>query len=125
MTMFRSMDSPTDDIKEKRFLWGGVLLAWGPLVVFLIGVSFDVVRSISANRATGLGAVAGGLYGIFQIATVLAFEVGALVLLVRSFSRGHSLRNAFVVLSICASVLMIFLFGFAACVFYYMLRYRH
>jgi hypothetical protein len=66
----------------------------------------NIFRGISAQKATGLGAVAGGFaeMGVtlfFVLAPVCL--VLALVLLIRSFSRGHALRNLVAAVSLCWS----------------------
>jgi len=100
-----------DEVKHKRFLWG-VALAWAPWIPMLIGLSFGF-RGVSASKATGLAAVAGGFaesYVMIGLAATIISEASALALLFRAFSPGHGLRSAFSVLSICASGLMIVLF---------------
>jgi len=98
-----------DDLKKKRFLWG-VLLAWAPWIPTL-GYAF---RGISEQKATGLGAVVGGLVELFVvcgIAAILIGQVAAIVLLCRAFSPGHWIRSLFSVLSICLSGSMLLLVG--------------
>jgi predicted metal-binding membrane protein len=105
-----------DDPAKRRFLWG-VLLAWTPFFVAvlptIIGI-FNAFREISTQKATGLGAVAGGLteaFATFGLFATVVFEVTALVLLVRAFSKGHPMRTFFSVLSICCSGLMLTILG--------------
>ena len=100
-----------DDPRRKRFLWGAAL-AWAPWIPMMMGLSF-MFRGINGSKATGLAAVAGGFaeaYVIFGLAATLICEVSAMVLLFRAFSRGHGVRSAFSVLSICASGVLILLF---------------
>jgi hypothetical protein len=100
------------DLQNKRFLWG-VALAWAPWVPAFLGLA-STFRMSSEQKAVGLGAIAGGFAeaaATFGLAVALIFEVGALVLLARSFDRGHRLRSSFSVISICLSALMIFLLG--------------
>jgi hypothetical protein len=111
------MNSQTDETNRRRFLWG-VLLAWIPFlfVVFptIIGL-FSALREISNQKATGLGAVAGGLgetFSTFGFAAFAVFEAAAIVLLLRAFSRGHPVRAFVSVVSICCSGLMITIMGF-------------
>jgi hypothetical protein len=52
--------NPSDDAQKKRFLWG-VLLAWIPFFFFILPAFFNAFREISTQKATGLGAVAGGV----------------------------------------------------------------
>ena|SRR5438445_9553576 len=101
-----------EERKRKRFLWG-MLLAWMPAVPLIFYYLINL-KGFSEQKATGLGAVAGGLaevYLTFGLGLTLASEVVAIVLLLGAFSRGHSVRALFSVLSICLSGLVIFLFG--------------
>ena len=113
-----------DELKQKRFLWG-VALAWAPWIPTMIGLGYAFV-GINNSKATGLAAVAGGfaeMYVLVGLATTLICEVSAMVLLFRAFSRGHGVRSAFSVLSICMSGLMILLFGLSLWMFWYMRRH--
>jgi hypothetical protein len=101
-----------DELKKRRFLWG-VVLAWAPWVPILIGL-VHTLSSISRQKATGIGVVAGGLTEIFVvwgIGTVLIGQVIAIVLLSRAFSSGHWIRGLFSSVSICLSALMLVLVG--------------
>jgi hypothetical protein len=101
-----------DELKKKRFLWG-MLLAWAPLIPTLIGLG-NVFRGISEQKATGLGAVAGGLSELFVLygmVAILVGQVAAVVLLFRSFSPGHWGRRFLSLLAICFSGLMLLLVG--------------
>jgi hypothetical protein len=109
-----------DDLKQKRFLWG-VALAWAPWVPTMIGFA-NAFRGISNTKATGLAAVAGGIaemYALLGLAATLICEVSAMVLLFRAFSRGHGVRSAFSVLSICMSGLMILVFCLSLWLFWF------
>jgi hypothetical protein len=100
-----------DDLKQKRFLWGAAL-AWAPSIPMLISLGYFFI-GISNSKATGLAAVAGGfaeMYILVGLAATIICEVSAMALLFRAFSRGHGVRSAFSVLSICVSSLMILLF---------------
>ena len=102
-----------DDLKKKRFLCG-VVLAWAPWVPTLVGIGY-AFRGIWEQKATGLGAVAGGLSEIFVlwgIGSILVTQTAAIVLLIRAFPAGHWARGLFAVLSICLSGLMLFVVGF-------------
>ncbi|MGA8272797.1 MAG: hypothetical protein WB919_14650 [Candidatus Sulfotelmatobacter sp.] len=100
-----------DGLGRKQFLLG-VLLAWSPLVPTLIGLGY-ALRGVSASKATGIGAIAGGgLSGTFVlcgIGAILIGEVVAIVSLFRTFSNGHWVRRLFSTLSICVSALMLLL----------------
>jgi ACR3 family arsenite efflux pump ArsB len=101
-----------EDPSRKWFLWG-IALAWIPSFPLIVGF-LNTFRGISEQKATGLGAVAGGLaetYLTFGIIVTLVSELAAIVLLIRSFSRGHLRRGSVAVLSICWSILMLLLFA--------------
>jgi hypothetical protein len=69
---------------------------------------FHAFQGISEQKATGLGAIAGGVaeaYAIFGLFLAFVLPVAAIVLLVKSFSAGHSARALFSLLYICWSVL--------------------
>ncbi|MGA3348566.1 MAG: hypothetical protein ABSC33_06050 [Candidatus Sulfotelmatobacter sp.] len=104
--------------RKKRFLWGA-LLAWAPWLPILIGLG----QTIAKQKATGIGAVAGGLTELFVvwgIAAILISQVTAMVFLVWAFSPGHWLRSVFSVVSICLSGLMLLLVG----LFFWLFCYR-
>lgn len=108
-----------EELKLRRFLWGAAL-AWAPWIPMVIGLG-SLFRGISNSKATGLGAVAGGFaegYVMVGLFTTLICEISALALLFRAFSRGHGRRAAYSVLSICASGLMIILFGLSLWLFW-------
>jgi hypothetical protein len=101
-----------DPLKKKCFLWG-VLLAWAPWLPAMIGVG-NALRGISAEKATGLAAVAGGLaemFLLFGLVVTVVFEVAAIILLYRAFVPGHWLRSLFLAFSLCLSGLMLLFFG--------------
>jgi hypothetical protein len=102
-----------DDLKRKRFLWG-LLLAWSTLPPVMYGCA-NAFKGVSEQKATGMGALVGGLaeglvpYGL--LLTVLA-QVTGIVLLVRGFSREHAGRAVLTAVSICWSVVTLFLIVF-------------
>ncbi|MFZ0774824.1 MAG: hypothetical protein WCA49_16800 [Candidatus Sulfotelmatobacter sp.] len=101
-----------DELKKKRFLWG-VVLAWTPWVPILVGLSHTLL-GISKQKATGIGAVAGGvteLFVVWGISAILIGQVTAIVLLLRAFSRENWIRSLFSALSIGLSGLMLLLVG--------------
>jgi len=105
-------DGSSLDHKRKWFLWGTVL-TWTLSIPLIIGM-FNSFRGISEQKATGLGAVAGGLaegYVTFGLIFSLVLPVGAIVLLVRSFSGRHRMRALVSVLYICWSALALALAG--------------
>ena len=100
------------DPKRRSFFWGAILT--GTLSIPLIYSLFNLFRGIFAAKATGLSAVAGGLaeaYVTLGVLLSLALPVGAIVLLLRSFSAGPRIRALISVLCICACVLILALTG--------------
>ncbi len=96
-----------------RFLWG-IGLAWVPFLFFFVPAMLNAFRGIATNKATGMGAVAGGLaegLAVFGLVTIVAFEIAAVVLLARSFSRGQSLRGFLSVVSIGCALLVLSVLG--------------
>jgi hypothetical protein len=97
-------DNSTYDRRRAWFVWGNIL-AWVVIVPFIFGL-FNSFRGISEQKATGLGAVAGGIaevYTTFGFILAFALPLGAIVLLVRSFSVVHGMSALLSLLSICAS----------------------
>jgi hypothetical protein len=73
----------------------GAILAGVSSIPFII-MSFYAFHGMSQDKATGLGAVAGGLIeGNATFGFILSFvlPVAAIVLLGRSFSRGDRMRK--------------------------------
>jgi hypothetical protein len=100
-----------DELKKRRFAWG-VLLAWLPWVPVLIGAA-HAFRGSAGTKATGLGAIAGGIAEMFVwfgIGAMLVCAVAAMGLLFGSFSKGSGFRGFFTALSIAASGLLLLLF---------------
>lgn len=114
-----------DDPKKKRFLLG-MVLAWVPLLP-LIAVIPNSFRGISEQKATGLGAVAGGgmeYFLMFGMGAAFAVSVIAIVLLFRTLSVEHLLRSVVAILSICWSgLLLILLCLFVWTLYYYLPRH--
>ncbi len=103
---------PATDARKSRFVWG-LVLVWAPAIPLIIGMS-NVFRGISENKATGLGAVAGGLieaYLIFGFIAALIFQAAGIVLLARSFSEGRRAQAFFSLISIAWSMFALFLAG--------------
>jgi len=101
-----------DELKKKRFLGPGAGVGTMDSGAASIGYTF---RGITEQKATGLGAVAGGLGESFVWAGIGAILIGefvAIILLCRAFSPGHWLRGLFSALSIRLSGLMLLLLGF-------------
>jgi uncharacterized membrane protein len=113
-----------DDQKKKRFLWG-VALAWPPFLIFIPAL-LNMFKGISEHKATGLGAVAGGFseaFAGFGFLTVIVFEIGGIVLLVRSFSRENPGRSTVAVLTIGASGFMLLIQGLLVWLFFSLMRH--
>ncbi|MDT8067211.1 MAG: hypothetical protein ROO76_03500 [Terriglobia bacterium] len=96
-------------IRGSKFLVG-ILLAWVPIVVIIVPVFFEVFRGITDQKATGLGAVAGGFseaFVTFGVVTFVAAQVLAIILLIRSVGIGKTVQSVFAILSIgiCATML--------------------
>ena len=114
-----------DELNKRRFLWG-VGLAWAPWIPALIGIGYafrDAFRGISEQKATGLGAIAGGLselFVLYGIGAILVGQVAAIVLLIKAFSPGHFVRSLFSVVSICLSGLMLLLAGLFFCMSWFL-----
>jgi hypothetical protein len=101
-----------DELKKRRFVWG-VVLAWAPWLPIPFGIS-SAFKSLSEQKATGLGVVAGGLtekFVLLGISASLVSEVAAMVLLFRAFSPGHRARSLFSALSISLSGMTLLLIG--------------
>jgi hypothetical protein len=104
-----------EDLKKRRFLWG-MLLAWSSLVALvpLLYGFYDSFQKYSEQKATGLGAVAGGLaeaflsYGLLLAAIA---QLTAILHLVRGFSLDSTGRTVLSVVSICWSLLTLLLIG--------------
>ena len=114
------------DQSRKRFLWG-VALAWVPGIPILIGLR-DAFIGINNSKATGLAAVAGGLaetYVTVGLAATLICEVWAMTLIFRSFSRGHGLRSAFSILTLCMSGLTLILFCLSLWLFWIQSHHKY
>jgi hypothetical protein len=107
------------DRKKKYFLWGTVL-TWTLSIPLMVGM-FNSFRGIQPEKATGLAAVAGGISEAYTtLGLILAFvlPVGAIVLLVRSFSGEHRMRALFSVLYIGWSAITLLLAGLFVWVFF-------
>jgi hypothetical protein len=101
-----------DEINKKRIRWGA-LLVWGPWIPIAVGLGITL-RGIAKQKATGIGAVAGGLTELFVvwgIGAILIGQVAAIILLYRAVAAGHWVRNLFSFVSIGLSLLMLLLVG--------------
>jgi hypothetical protein len=100
------------DRRRAQLLWG-VTLAGISSLLFLILFS-NVFRGISREKATGLGAVAGGLteaYVTFGFILSLVFPVASIVLLARSLSGADRMRKVLSSLLIVCSSFILLLWG--------------
>ena len=97
-------------MNHRRFLWG-ILLVCASSIPVGIGF-FDSFRGLSGSKATGIGAVAGGIaesFVPFGLACALVFSAVGIVFLVRTFSREHWWRSLFAAAAICLSTMTIIL----------------
>ncbi len=107
---------PSDDRrKSRRFAWG-IGLSLLTLIPAAVGLG-NAFRGIASQKATGLGAVAGGFSEIGIVAAflwVVVFPIAAIVLLAGSFSKGRTGRGILAVLGIGWSILVLLLVSVAA-----------
>jgi hypothetical protein len=114
--MFMTMEENLEITQQKRFRYG-LLLAWVPLLFFIIPAAIGIIRAIaqmSSEKATGLAAVAGGVSevaAIFGLVVIVASEVVAIVMLIRTFSRSHLTRTVVAILSVGCSGLLLLVMG--------------
>lgn len=69
---------------------------------------------MSSQRATGLGAVAGGFAEVlatFGLVVIVGSEVTAIVMLLRTLTRGHPIRTIVSIISIGCGGLLLFWLG--------------
>ena len=110
------MEENLEITQTKRFRYG-LLLAWIPLIFFIVPTAIGVVRSItqaSSEKATGLAAVAGGVAEVaatFGLVVIVASEVVGIVMLVGSSSRNHAFRTVVAIVSIVCSSLLLLVLG--------------
>jgi len=101
------MDEPSTYDRKSRWFVSGLVLTCVLALPLILGLS-NTFRGISEQKATGLGAVVGGLaepYVTFGVLLAFVFPVAAIVLLTKSFSGGHSVRGVLSVLCICWNAL--------------------
>jgi hypothetical protein len=114
-----------DDLVKSRFWWG-VLLAWAPWVATVIGLAY-MLHGVLGAKATGLGAVAGGISEIlilWGIAVLLVSQAAAIVWLWGDIRRSSILRSLFVAVSIGMSGLMLVMVGFFAWHAWFLAQHR-
>lgn len=107
-----------DEKQRRRFRWG-LILSWSfPLVVLLTSVALMLVSVSFRPGTTNLTAVAGHFsteaFANFGIVTATAFQITAIILLVRSWPGGQSpFRAMMALISIGCAVLILFICGAA------------
>jgi hypothetical protein len=109
-----------DEARKSKQFRCGILLAWAPMIPLMYGC-FKMFRGVSEQKATGLGAVAGGLAAsllVYGLLALVATEVYAIVLLSRSASGGGFGRSLVSVLSIAWCVVVLLWVSFAVWFFY-------
>jgi len=84
---------------------------------FIVPTAIGIISTIaqmSTQNATGLGAVAGGFTEVvatFGLVVIVASEVAAIVMLLRTLSRSHPVRTTVAGISICCSGLLLLALG--------------
>jgi hypothetical protein len=91
---------PDNNWQRQRFLWG-IAIGWFTLIPLLYGCA-NAFKGISEEKATGIGAAAGGIAEgcvlVGALVLLLAPPV-AIYLLVTAWSRGHAARKVFSLLT--------------------------
>ena len=109
---------PSDEGRVRRLFLYGIALAWLPLLPMIVGLA-NAFRGISNEKATGVGAVAGGFAEIGMIYFLLLAPicvVAAFICLARSLSHLHSLRKVFAIISLGWTIIVAGLFAISAVV---------
>lgn len=107
------MDGALEDAKGKRFLWG-LLLVWSPFFLVILPGVVNAFHGISEQKATGIGAIAGGIsefFATFGFLVNLVFQLTAIVFLARTFSKDRLARGFLSIISIGCSVFILLLSG--------------
>jgi len=111
-----TMEENVEVTQKKRFRYG-LVLAWVPLTFFIVPAAIGIIRAlaqVSNEKATGLAAVAGGFAEVaatFGLVVIIASEVVAIAMLVRTFSRSHMARNFIAIFSVGCSGLLLLVLG--------------
>ena len=114
--MFTTVEDNLEITKRKRFRYG-LLLAWIPLIFFIVPTAIGIIRAIaqaSSEKATGLAVVAGGIGEVaatFGLVVIVASEVVGIVMLVRTASRNHPIRTVVAIVSVVCSSLLLLVLG--------------
>jgi hypothetical protein len=104
---------------KKRMFFYGMLLTLLILVPSIISIMVSF-RGISEQRATGLGAVAGGIseaYAIYGMAFTIVAPIVVIVFFIKSLAPGHAFRSLISWLLIGWSSLMLTYFALGAWIF--------
>lgn len=101
---------PKGERWKSRNFRRGLLVVFPTLIPFVFG-AVNALRSISATKATGMGAVAGGISEIgvtFGLLALIIFAAGGILFFVRGFVPGKRIRAVLSVLGIawCGFVLV-------------------
>jgi hypothetical protein len=107
-SMFMTVEENLEIAQRKKFRYG-LLLAWAPLIFFIVPIA-----QMSSEKATGLAAVAGGVSEVaatFGLVVIVASEVVAIVMLIRTFSRSHLTRTVVAIFSVGCSGLLLLVLG--------------
>jgi hypothetical protein len=105
-------DNPIRVRKTTSFAWGAILTGIVSIPL-MIGLS-NTFGGLSEEKATGLGAVQAGFieaYVILGLVLGVLLPATAIVLLVRSFSRGHRVRTLFSLFCIGCSAFALYMAG--------------
>jgi len=106
-----TMEENLEITQKKRFRYG-LLLAWVPLLFFIVPTAIGIIRGIaqvSSEKATGLAVVTGGVAEVaatFGLLVIVASEVVGIVMLVRTSSRNHTIRTVVAIASVVCSGLL-------------------
>ena len=98
------------DPKRKRFLWG-IAIGWFSFIPLVYGCA-NAFKGVSEQKATGIGAIAGGVAEICVLVGALVLLVSpmiAIYLLVTSWSHGKAARNFLSVITMLWSGFTLFL----------------
>ncbi len=110
------MEENFEITQRKRFRYG-LLLAWIPLIFFIVPTAIGIIRAIvqvSDQKATGFAFVAAGvgeLAATFGLVVIVASEVVGVVMLVRASSRNHPVRTVVAIVSVVCSGLLLLVLG--------------
>ena len=114
------------EIADKNKFRLGMLLAWIPLLFFIVPTAIAIIGAFisMANHVTGVGAVAGGFAEVlatFGLVVALGSEIAAIVMLLRTLSRSHPFRTVVSIVTVCCSALLLSLIG----LFFWFATVRH